>query len=78
MAAPARFVGQGLGHVALADAGRNRHILRSFHVPSSSTTPGIRSSARRSASLGANEPSLAMRGCVASLPMARGVSFPDG
>ena len=36
-----------LRQVALAGAGRNSHILRSFHAPSSSITPGIRSSARR-------------------------------
>ena len=33
-----------LGEMTLAGAGRNSHILHSFSVPSSSTTPGTRSS----------------------------------
>jgi hypothetical protein len=36
-----------LGEMALAGAGRNSHILRSFRDPSPSITAGIRSSAKR-------------------------------
>jgi hypothetical protein len=38
---------EGDGEMCLADAGRNSHMLRSFHAPSLSTTAGIRSSAKR-------------------------------
>jgi hypothetical protein len=47
VAAATGFVRQGLGEVALADAGRNSHMLRSFNAASLSITAGIRSSAKR-------------------------------